>query len=121
MTASIIDALPDITEVKALSDADKQCLGEVRQVLDRHQMTRKFGVSLLHKHFSVADDEVLVECCDPEQRTLIIKPVKKETLVGMKQTETNWILGQELSATLYCTQVCLPSKEGHITDHHYTR
>jgi hypothetical protein len=43
-----------------LSSADLAVLEEVRQVLAMHGALRRFGVTLQHQHFDLADDEILV-------------------------------------------------------------
>jgi hypothetical protein len=76
MTASAIatahSGLLDIDEVKPLSDDDKQCIAELKDVLERHGALQRFGVTLLQNHFPVYEGEVLVEECDEEARTLTL-------------------------------------------------
>lgn len=75
-----MEQLPNVTEVEGLSRADEACLTDVRRVLEKHGLLKRFGVSLLHQHFRTADDEVLVETCDAESRTLTVKPIKKSAI-----------------------------------------
>lgn len=53
--------LPDIDEVEHLSAADEPLMRELREVLGRHGAERRFGLMLLHEHFAIGEDEVLVE------------------------------------------------------------
>ena len=52
--------IPDIAETKPLSASERECLREIRDVLVRHGCLGLFGVNLIHKHFDIADDEVMV-------------------------------------------------------------
>jgi hypothetical protein len=105
--------LKDINDIEPLNDSDKACLAEVRDVLKRHSKMARFGVNLLHKHFDLAEDEILVEFIDSETRTLVIKPVKK-TEVGTVM-ETNWVLGDgESQAMLACVVSCNWSTQGAV-------
>lgn len=83
--------LPRIEEVQPVSEQDEACLREIRDVLARHNCLTRFGVSLLHDHFDIDDDEVLVEVCDVEKRKLISSPMKKSAIpADANQIETNW-------------------------------
>lgn len=44
-------------------------------MVEKHGKTRRFGAILLHQHFMLASDELLVEHCDIEQRVLTTAPV----------------------------------------------
>jgi hypothetical protein len=68
---------PDIMDVEPLGAADHACLQEIKDVLLRHGRLNRFGVTLLHEHFAISHDEILVEECDPANRTLTIRPEKK--------------------------------------------
>ena len=103
--------LPDIDAVEPLAAEDELCLQEVREVLDKHNRLNRFGITLLHSHFPVSDDETLVEECDEANRTLTIKPVKTTSLAQVKLVETNWIL-TNYTPVLKCTQVCAKSDNG---------
>lgn len=105
--------LPDISEVRPLSDSDEACMTEIAAVLRRHGCLDRFGVTLLHKHFPVADEEVLVESCDVAGRTLTIKPVPKSELDGLDYTETSWDL-----ATGKPQMACVCVKMGKDHQHH---
>jgi len=84
--------LPDISEVTPLSDKDQPMIDEIIDVLRRHGNLNRFGLVLLHQHFNLADDEVLVESTDKENRTQTTKPIKKDDLSRMNHTETSWRL-----------------------------
>lgn len=85
-------SLPDIGEVPALSPEDSACMDEIVSVLRKHGGLRRFGITLLHQHFDIAADEVLIEECDPESRTLKIAPAPRATLENLTFKETAWRL-----------------------------
>jgi len=68
--------LPDIADVEPFSEKDNACLEEIRQVLIKHGNVKRFGLTLLHRHFEMSADETLVEETDPLTRIQTIKPVK---------------------------------------------
>lgn len=72
--------LPNIDDTPQLDRDDERCLAEIQQVLQRHDMTSRFGVAVLHQHFELESDEVLIEHCDVRSRTLTSKPIKIEDL-----------------------------------------
>jgi hypothetical protein len=75
--------LQDITEIKPLCEDDSTVLAEIRDVLRRHGATERFGVTLLHKHFELAEEEYLLEQTDVASRTLTLQPVD-----GCDKTQT---------------------------------
>jgi hypothetical protein len=109
-----MQVLPDIDEVQPKSTDDSACLDEIRQVLIKHGATHRFGISLLHQHFDVGNDEILVEECDPVARTLVIKPRKASEMEGVKRIETNWRLDSDTSL-LACVQVCSYGQDNRHT------
>lgn len=83
-------ALADIHEVSPLSEADSPCLNEVRAVLERHGMRDRFGVTLLHAHFPLGEGETLMESVDRQTRTLTLRPMTDEEVVGTQTINTSW-------------------------------
>lgn len=69
--------LPDIDAVKPFGEADETCLQELNEVLRKHGATSRFGVNLLHSHFQMGEDEVLLEETDIENRKQTISVIKK--------------------------------------------
>jgi hypothetical protein len=105
---SPLPTLPDIDDVAPLSDADQPCLAEIREVLAKHGALDRFGVALLHEHFEVADDEILVETIDVETRTLTSRPEKIAELAEFRSVETSWRLDTP-TAMARCTSACRPA------------
>jgi hypothetical protein len=102
--------LPDITDVKELGPSDSALIGEIVDVLKRYDALDRFGLTLLHQHFPISDDEVLVENVDTEHRTQSIHPMKKEDLSSLPYTETSWRLDTS-KPVMAC--VCIKYSDGH--------
>jgi hypothetical protein len=97
--------IPDISETEPLTVSDRACLREVRDVLSRYGCLDKFGVNLIHKHFDIAPDEILVETIDAENRTLTVQPVRRGAMPTA--IETQWQLADG-NAVLVCHGYCDP-------------
>ncbi|EAY31870.1 hypothetical protein [Microscilla marina] len=115
MSNSLINSLQNIDEVKPLGQEpnDVACFEELREVLKKHQKLDRFGLCLLHKHFDVNEDEILVESCDVKNRTLTIQPEKTAAEARSNETllETNWRFSEDdkegieaFSAILICRE-----------------
>ncbi|WP_157815946.1 hypothetical protein [Spirosoma pollinicola] len=112
-TATQLSELTDIHDVEPLNDSDYNCLAEVRDVLKKHGRQERFGVTLLHKHFDLASDEVLVEYTDVASRVQTIKPEKKGSAL-LNTIETNWILGDgDPKSSLACVRYCANNVHGN--------
>ena len=81
-------SIKDLRDVAPLSAHDTQLLLELREVLIKHDAVDRFGVTLIHKHFDLAENEDMVEFTDPETRTLIIRPLADAS--QLKMIETSW-------------------------------
>jgi hypothetical protein len=114
--------LQDIDEVEPLSESDSDCIEELRKVLEKHGRLKRFGITLLHKHFDVANNEVLVESCNSRTRTLTMQPVTKSDDSIRRSVETSWRLDIQ-DATSRCNTVCLTQcnydREGRHNDDTY--
>jgi hypothetical protein len=82
--------LEDIDDIPSFSDADEACLDEIQQVLNRHGKAGQFGVTLLHKHFDLSDDEIMLEKQNRADRTLSSRVVKLSELEGISYKATVW-------------------------------
>ena len=67
--------LDHIHDVKPINDGDEACLTEIRHVLTKYGNLKRFGVALLHNHFDLKDDEVMMETTDLEERTHVVRPM----------------------------------------------
>jgi hypothetical protein len=111
------EPLPHIDDVHDLDESDLACLSEIKKVLAKHDKLLRFGVSLLHDHFHVADDELLLETCDTENRTLMIRPVKRVDIPQAKMMPTNWRLDTD-EILLGCTRTCAYSQSSDGSWYH---
>lgn len=84
--------LPDILEAKPLGADDKPLVEDLISVLRKHNALDRFGITLLHQHFPIGDDEVLVENVDCKARVQTIQPLSKHELGDLNYTETSWRL-----------------------------
>jgi hypothetical protein len=108
--------LRDIEDVEPLNEGDYACLAEVREVLKKHKKRDRFGVALLHKHFNLDEDEVLMESTDKENRVLTIQPEARNA-TG-KSIETIWKLQDGKFETMtWCEQKCTYGMNGHDKGH----
>jgi hypothetical protein len=105
------NALPHISQAVPLSDADASLVQELTDVLKKYNALDRFGLTLLHKHFAFADDEVLLETTDVETRTQTMRPIPKSEATAADIIETAWHLrgGKPLVAC-----VCSGSGSDHI-------
>jgi hypothetical protein len=62
--------LPRFEEAEGLGPQDAKFVQDLVAVLEKHGNLDRFGLCLLHDHFSLAAGEVLVETGGPEARTL---------------------------------------------------
>ncbi|MER5934778.1 hypothetical protein [Streptomyces sp. NPDC002054] len=62
--------LPSFEEAEGLGPQDAEFVRDLVAVLDKHGNLDRFGLCLLHDHFPLGPDEVLVETNDPQARTL---------------------------------------------------
>lgn len=94
---------PDIADVEALDAADEACLDELRSVLIKHRKASRFGVTLLHSHFKLADDEVFLEHTDTVARTLLSQPVRFADIEHKHYRPTVWRFdGEKAHGCSYC-------------------
>lgn len=117
-----VNRLIHVDNVIPLAEDDYICLEEVRDVLKRYKKLDRFGVNLLHKHFELKENEVLLESCDEHNRVLTIEPVAKELLSESTLLETSWHLS-EFTPLLGCNAFCVKAKADgkHEPKHQYTQ
>ncbi|MGX1855447.1 hypothetical protein [Streptomyces sp. NPDC055299] len=69
--------LPRFEDAEPLGPQDAEFARDIKAVLEKHGNLDRFGLVLLHDHFSVDSDEVLVETNDPQARALHVEVEKK--------------------------------------------
>lgn len=108
--------IPHINQIEGISAGDRACLAEIRDVLMKHQRLNKFGVALLHHHFSLGEDEILVEHCDTTNRTLTVRVMRRSHVDRARLVETIWRF-DSLKGT-ECPQVCPTDNGEHCGPEH---
>jgi hypothetical protein len=88
--------VPNLNALRPLGQDDQPCIDELRQVLVKHGALGRFGITLLHSHFTMESDEMLKEYCDEENRTMTLKVVKKPELERAMFTAWNLETGEPL-------------------------
>lgn len=90
--------------VDGISAADSDCLREVRDVLAKFGALDRFGINLLHRHFNIQEDEILLEITDQNTRTQTVRPVKKSFRdQDLKVTAFRFVDGDQVGKpALYC-------------------
>lgn len=113
--------LRDIDEIVPVSASDDACLSDVRDVLARHGMLDRFGVFLLHSHFPMKANEVLLERSNPESRQLMLEVVPTSA-VGNSSIQTQFRLLPAGSAALtWCNSVCGNDAQGNHQKYGHTQ
>lgn len=116
-------ALPALQDVPQIDESDLDCLREIREVLARHGKLHRFAVHLAHRHFELAQDEILIERPDPDERT-------QHVTVGRLSDEplarpTTWLFEEgpelNLSSAVYCICVSDPNKTEACVRHGKSR
>jgi hypothetical protein len=117
--AFAVNRLGGIDQVEQRLDSEAGLFGEIREILKRYGAEKKYGLALLHKHFDLAEDEVLVEYTDVENRTLITKPAPRSEVTG-NVIETVWSLESgDMNMTTVCVGFCYyyPTSGSHFGEH----
>ena len=109
------NTLPDMDTMECKLDAtDATCLAAVRQVLKDHGKLSRFGLALLHQHFTLRDDECLLETIDVSERTLTVRPVNRSELHDAVPTQ--WALASP-DVHQWCSAYCDYKDGEHKTWH----
>lgn len=105
--------LKHIADVRPIDESDTACLEEIRDVLAKHNCLERFGVSLLHSHFDLLDDEVLLETTDMEKREHLVRPVTRSFIEESNITLQTTVIGfDEKGYHQNCG--CDPRAAGHF-------
>jgi hypothetical protein len=106
--------IPDLHETPPLNDADLECMREIRSVLIRHNKLNRFALHLIHKHFDVSDDEVLMEYSEASTREQFFRVEKRTESLVETSTPTTWTL-EQMTPMARC--VCANRGNGHLGRH----
>lgn len=105
----------DLHNVAPLSDEDVECMKQVREVLKRHGKLDRFALHLIHKHFDLADDEILIEYSDASIREQYFRAEKIESETAVSAIPTTWTL-QEIEPLAAC-KCAYRMDKGHLGRH----
>lgn len=99
-------SMKHVTEVEPISEADRATLDAIKAVLVERGAVERFGVHLVHKHFDIADDEIVMEYTDEEARTQFTQVEKyADAFASGTPLETQWRFNRE-TASMGCVGFC---------------
>lgn len=107
--------LPELRQVPPLDDDDLVCMGELRAVLARHGRLDRFALHLIHKHFELGADEVLVEYSDPAMREQWQRVELRTSAALHDAVPTTWTLAA--AAPLAVCVCAYEVDRGHLGRH----
>lgn len=84
----------DLHDCEPLSAADLACMNEVRAALAKHGKLDRFALHLIHKHFDIAEDEILVEYSEASSREQFFRVEKANSEAARHAIPTTWTLEQ---------------------------
>ncbi|MHC8326174.1 hypothetical protein [Pseudomonas sp. LB1P83] len=115
MKADTQSSTPSFADARPLGAGDESFIHDLHALLERHGNTQRFGIFLLHNHFAIKGDEIMLESNDPAARTLHMEVVKRTDLPEGKFT--SWRMGgtqpsdkegglNEVEALTFCGRPC---------------
>ncbi|MCC2274011.1 hypothetical protein LKL35_00910 [Streptomyces sp. ET3-23] len=99
--------LPRFEEAAGLGPEDERFVRDLVAVLEKHGNLDRFGLCLLHDHFPVASDEILVETHDISARTLQISVEKAATTEHTRPSQWRFVKNGDEKAAGHAYQVIL--------------
>ena len=109
--------LQDIDDIEPIGDADTACIHELYEVLKRHDKQDRFGLVMLHKHFEMQDDEILLERTETAQRRLVLEPAKISAPEAARSVQTSWRLSEAGGEMMrVCQRQCFRNIQGGHSD-----
>jgi hypothetical protein len=106
--------IKDLHECSPMAEDDFECMKDVRAALAKHGKLDRFALHLIHKHFDVADDEILVEYSDPQTREQFFRVEKADSPDAKQSIPTTWTL-EQMEPMARC--VCATRPTGHLGRH----
>ncbi len=116
-----LNDLLHIDQIEPLSEKDMTCFEDLRAVLEKHGALKRFGVTLLHKHFDLEEGEVLVEHTDEKERLQTIQPERKSDDENKHIIQTAWRLDALGEMPVGCYVTCVASTDYHGKPKHEHR
>ena len=106
--------LPNIKEVTPLNERDMPVMKEIHDVLKKHNALQRFGVTLLHEHFDMSEDEVMMEVTNIATREQKLYVAKRTDPDVMNSIEASWRLDTGLPVS-----ACRCDPRGNSSHDHY--
>jgi len=106
--------IADLHDTPPLNDEDLACMRDIRDVLIRHGKLNRFALHLIHKHFDLADDEILVEYSEASAREQYFRVEKRTATIVESSIPTTWTL-EHMSPLAHC--VCAKRGTEHLGRH----
>ncbi len=97
-------SLIHIDDVESVGDKDHRVLSDLSDVLVKHGYTDRFGICLLHRHFDISSDEIVMENTDVDARVSVLSVEKDDG--GSYAIETMWRVTNEPKAVTKCVLRC---------------
>ncbi len=114
----------DFGSTSSVNPGDEAVLTGIAERLRAHSKIERFGVRLVRDPLGLSESEVLVETCDPAQRTLRCAVDERDGLGTAGNVETTWQWKPDLGKAgpkphRYCTMQCTMDSTGahFITGH----
>jgi hypothetical protein len=87
-----INSMHHILDTDRRTEADNPLFNELAEVLKKYGAESRFGITLLHKHFDISKDEMLLEYTDEAARIQTIQVQKIDDAKLLDIVETAWCL-----------------------------
>ncbi|KAJ6648362.1 hypothetical protein Bhyg_03590, partial [Pseudolycoriella hygida] len=86
----------------------------------RHGVTQNFGLSMVHRHFDISKEEVLVETLNDLNSVSVTSPwIIKDESLGEPDTETLWKMHETKMKDYVVPQTWSYDKSGHLKSFEY--
>lgn len=95
---------PDIDHLRPIDEKDLEMFQEIKTVLARYDAIERFGITLLHRHFDIKENECILEQTDVDRRRQVIEVTDSASLQKGKVIETQWAF--DGGGTLGCVGFC---------------
>ena len=91
-------ALPDIDTfgVEKVDARDRECLNDIGALLIARGVNDRFGISLLHSHFPLGADELMIQAANEDQRKITLLPTRRPSSGSAAHHAINFMFGAAL-------------------------
>jgi hypothetical protein len=102
-----LNHLPSIESVSSFNPAvHGEFLNEVSDLFKKHHMLDRIGLCLLHQHYDIRPNEILVETTESQNRITTLQPVDAISADRANLLETAWKveIGGRVTVFQYCAR-----------------